>query len=78
MKNHSQSYDFVIVSAGTAGRVLRGCRVRLGTNAAPHPLSQVALEAARQVGHRVVDDIDSGVEEGFGWAEFTRSLTASD
>src|ERR1700754_2969519 len=60
----------------------RGGPVRLWTNSAPHPLSRVALEAARQVGHRFVDDINSGVEEGFGWAEFTivngKRLSAAD
>ncbi|WP_433281522.1 GMC family oxidoreductase [Pseudonocardia xinjiangensis] len=60
----------------------RGGPVRLSPSSPPHPLSQVALEAARQVGHPVVDDINSGAEEGFGWAEFTivdgRRLSAAD
>jgi choline dehydrogenase-like flavoprotein len=43
----------------------------LWTPTSPHPLSEAALEAARQIGHPVVDDIDSGLEGGFGWAEYT-------
>jgi choline dehydrogenase-like flavoprotein len=45
--------------------------LRLWQVSPPHPLSETMLEAARQIGHPVVDDIDSGVQEGFGWAEFT-------
>ncbi|WP_433286641.1 GMC family oxidoreductase [Pseudonocardia sp. CA-142604] len=48
-----------------------GGPLRLWRVAPPHPLSETMLEAARQVGHPLVDDIDSGVQEGFGWAEFT-------
>jgi choline dehydrogenase-like flavoprotein len=49
----------------------RGGPLRLWRVSPPHPLSEAMLEAAGQVGHPLVDDIDSGVEEGFGWAEFT-------
>jgi choline dehydrogenase-like flavoprotein len=48
-----------------------GGPLRLWRVSPPHPLSETMLEAARQVGHPLVDDIDSGVQEGFGWAEFT-------
>jgi choline dehydrogenase-like flavoprotein len=48
-----------------------GGPLRLWRVSPPHPLSETMLEAARQVGHPVVDDINSGVHEGFGWAEFT-------
>jgi choline dehydrogenase-like flavoprotein len=37
----------------------------------PHPLSLAAIEAARTLGHPIVDDISSGLDEGFGWSEFT-------
>ena len=45
--------------------------LRLWTPTSPHPLTEASMEAARQVGHPIVDDIDSGLEEGFGWAEYT-------
>ncbi|MFD1655830.1 GMC family oxidoreductase [Pseudonocardia alaniniphila] len=48
-----------------------GGPLRLWRVSPPHPLSETMLEAARQVGHPLVNDIDSGVQEGFGWAEFT-------
>ncbi|WP_211174054.1 GMC family oxidoreductase [Pseudonocardia xinjiangensis] len=48
-----------------------GGPLRLWRVSPPHPLSEAMLAAARQIGHPVVDDIDSGVQEGFGWAEFT-------
>jgi choline dehydrogenase-like flavoprotein len=35
----------------------------------PHPLSKAALEAAEQLGYPVVADPNSGVTEGFGWAD---------
>jgi choline dehydrogenase-like flavoprotein len=49
----------------------RGGPLRLWRVSPPHPLSETMLEAAGQVGHPAVDDIDSGMQEGFGWAEFT-------
>ena len=49
----------------------RGGPLRLWRVSPPHPLSEAMLQAARQVGHPIVDDINSGVREGFGWAEFT-------
>ena len=45
--------------------------LRLWSPTSPHPLTEAALQAAGQVGHPIVDDIDSGLEEGFGWAEYT-------
>ncbi|GAA3047810.1 FAD-dependent oxidoreductase [Pseudonocardia yunnanensis] len=60
----------------------QGGPLRLWRVSPPHPLSQTMLEAAGQVGYPAVDDIDSGVQEGFGWAEFTildgRRLSAAD
>ena len=41
------------------------------TSTAPHPLSLAAVEAVRQVGHPIADDINSGLEDGFGWTEYT-------
>ncbi|MCH6171770.1 GMC family oxidoreductase [Pseudonocardia alaniniphila] len=40
--------------------------LRPGPTAPPHPIAESALEAARQAGHRIAGDINSGLEEGFG------------
>jgi choline dehydrogenase-like flavoprotein len=40
--------------------------LRPGPTAPPHPIAETALEAARQAGHRIAGDINSGLEEGFG------------
>ena len=40
--------------------------LRPGPTAPPHPIAEAALEAARQAGHRIAGDINSGLEEGFG------------
>jgi choline dehydrogenase-like flavoprotein len=40
--------------------------VRPGPTAPPHPIAEAALEAARQAGHPIADDINSGLENGFG------------
>ncbi|GAA1307154.1 hypothetical protein GCM10009610_20330 [Pseudonocardia xinjiangensis] len=37
----------------------------------PHSISEATLDAARQVGYPIVNDVNSGLEEGFGWTEFT-------
>jgi hypothetical protein len=54
------SMDWGDVSVGVPGsprvRLLRLWRVP-----PPHPLSEAVLAAAGQIGHPVVDDIDSGV-----------------
>jgi choline dehydrogenase-like flavoprotein len=41
------------------------------TPTAPHPLSEAAMKAAQQLGHPIADDVNSDLEEGFGWTEFT-------
>jgi choline dehydrogenase-like flavoprotein len=40
--------------------------LRPGPTAPPHPIAEAALDAARQAGHRIACDINSGLEEGFG------------
>ncbi|NMH77757.1 GMC family oxidoreductase [Pseudonocardia xinjiangensis] len=45
--------------------------VSVWTSTSPHPLSQAAMDAARQVGHPIAADANSGLEEGFGWTELT-------
>jgi choline dehydrogenase len=41
------------------------------TPTAPHPLSEATMDAARELGHPIARDVNSGLEEGFGWTEFT-------
>jgi choline dehydrogenase len=41
------------------------------TPTSPHPLSEASLEAARQLGYPIAQDVNSGLEEGFGWTAFT-------
>jgi len=41
------------------------------TPTSPHPLSEATFEAARQLGHPIADDVNSDLEEGFGFTEFT-------
>jgi choline dehydrogenase-like flavoprotein len=40
--------------------------LRPGPTAPSHPIAEAALEAARQAGHQIAGDINSGLEEGFG------------
>jgi choline dehydrogenase-like flavoprotein len=45
--------------------------LRPWTPTAPHPLSVATMEAARELGYSIAQDVNSGLEEGFGWTEFT-------
>ncbi|GAA3103781.1 GMC family oxidoreductase N-terminal domain-containing protein [Pseudonocardia yunnanensis] len=45
--------------------------LRPWTPTAPHPLSVATIDSARELGHPIAQDVNSGLEEGFGWSEFT-------
>jgi choline dehydrogenase-like flavoprotein len=41
----------------------------VGPAPSPHPVSVAGLAAAAEAGHPLADDINSGLEEGFGWCD---------
>jgi choline dehydrogenase len=45
--------------------------LRPWTPSAPHALSLAVVEAVGQRGYPLVEDINSGLEEGFGWTEYS-------
>ncbi|MFE9953316.1 GMC family oxidoreductase [Streptomyces sp. NPDC005531] len=46
-----------------------GGPLQVGPAASPHPVSEAAISAATDIGIPHVPDVNSGLEEGYGWAD---------
>jgi choline dehydrogenase-like flavoprotein len=46
-----------------------GGPLRVGPAVSPHPVSEAAISAATDIGIPHVRDINSGIEEGYGWTD---------
>src|SRR5262249_6873780 len=56
--------------------------LRVAPARSPHPVSEAGLAAAAELGYPIAADVNSGLEEGFGWSDLNivdgRRQTAAD